>query len=166
MMGRFRPPKKRRDKSGVSAPGQGQHGRLHKGQHGRLHKTQQTNLKRSYWKLISWRNNWIAYSLSEKTGNGNSEDEATQMAHKHTNYMKDPEATLKLPIQLLRESARLPDVANENLSSTVHQRSGAAWWSKTFANKINILSEKIFSTRKHVEKYKILKPCPTPSYSR
>lgn len=42
--------------------------------------------------------------------------------------MKDPEAKLKLLIQLLKEYARLPDIANENLSSsTVHQRSGAAW---------------------------------------
>lgn len=49
------------------------------------------------------------------------------MAHKQTNDMKDPEATLKSPIQLPRESARLPDVANENLSATVHHRSGAAW---------------------------------------
>lgn len=78
-------------------------------------------------KLISWRNNWRAYSSSEKKGNGNSKDEATQMAHKQTNYIRDPEATLKLPIQLPRESARLPDVAIENLSSTVHQRNGTAW---------------------------------------
>lgn len=64
------------------------------------------------------------------------------MVHKQTNYLNDPEATPKLPIQLPGESARLPDVANENLSSTVHQRSGAAWWRETVANKINILSKK------------------------
>lgn len=49
-------------------------------------------------------------SFSEKKGNGNSKNKATQMAHKQTNYVKDPEATLKLPIQLPRVSARLPDV--------------------------------------------------------
>lgn len=120
-----------------------------------LHTNQRIDLLITFFKGLN-----VQYTnSSEKRENGNSEDKATQMAHKQTNYMKDPEATLKLPIQLPRECARLPDVANENVSSTVHQRNRAAWWSKTAAKKINILSKK---TIFYVEKYKILTKYPAP----